>query len=85
MVSNFDIRNKRIPCFIRQSYIHDFLSFIRRLGTFMFKHYHFTFSFSFVSLCIHFITLKKKNERELFYSIVCIQHSLNFSNGDTRW
>ena len=51
---------------------------------FLCKHYCFGFSFSFFSLGIHFISFKKKDERELFYFIVCIQNSFNFSNGDTR-
>ena len=54
------------------------------LAMFLCKHYCFGFSFSFFSLGIHFISFKKKDERELFYFIVCIQNSFNFSNGDTR-
>ena len=62
-----------------------FLSFFRGFATFIYKRYCFTSSFSFVFLCIHFISLKRKDKRELFYSIVCVQHSVNFSNVDTCW
>ena len=50
----------------------------------MYKRYCYSFSFSVVYICIHFISCKKKDERELFYSTVCIHCSSNLSNGDTR-
>ena len=41
-----------------------FLSFFRGFATFIYKRYCFTSSFSFVFLCIHFISLKRKDKRE---------------------
>ena len=54
------------------------------IDLFMYRHYYFTFNFSFASLSIHFISLRKKDETKLFYAVVCIQHLIDFSNGDAR-